>query len=70
MKYDDLYPSDNESYILQFVVDKIYRAVYPSKCLSCKNDCEYITYAFKKEAIPVCSEECHIAISKLGELDD
>ena len=68
MKYDDLYPSDNESYMLQFVVDKVYRSVYPSKCSSCGDECEYITYAFKREAIPVCSEECHAALKALGEL--
>jgi hypothetical protein len=67
VKFEDRYPWDDNSYILQVVEGLVFRAVYSGEpCTHCGSPCDYITYKFLKQALPVCSHECHEALEELA----
>lgn len=69
MKFEDRYPVDEESYWFQRVEGEVCRSVYVGKCAFCGADTDFITYAFPRPAIPVCSQECHEQLEELAKND-
>lgn len=65
MKYAQRYPWERTSYLLEPMGNGIFRSVQEGRCLRCDSSCNFISYAFPRQGVPVCSEECHRYLESL-----